>query len=1337
MTKNDLAAKYQKLDHREHVLKRPNMYIGNIEKDVCETWVLDEQAVAMKKKNLTYIPGLYKIFDEILVNAIDHSVRLKSTKAAAEGDVNYVKNIKVTIDKATGYIEVWNDGDGIEIERHPENNIYIPEMIFGHLLTSANYDDKDEKIIGGQNGIGAKCLSFDTTIPLYNGTTKMAKDVLAGDVLIGDDGNPRTVLSTQYGFGKMYEVRQALGATYKVNSEHTLTLHMPDHKVIFWDNNGWKMLWFDKEHQCIRSKFVTATNSDGDRNDAYIQMQEYAKTIDDDNIIDIPIKDYMQLSMTTQGSLAGVRARCVNWEDTQVNMSKTTGCIQINDIPDDDYIGIKIDGNERFCINDFTVTHNCTNVFSKHFVLETVDARRRKVYKQEFSDNMSIKSVPEIKSCSKKPYTCIRFLPDFSKFKCTSLSDDMYDLMVKRTYDACAVTYNDVSVHLNGKKLEYKTFEKYVDLYLGPKGEQVRVYERIDDRWEVVAAFNENGCFDQVSFVNGIWTIRGGKHVEYITNQLVKKLIEQAQKKKKDVSIKPQHIRDNLIVFVKSTIVNPNFDSQTKETLTTPFAKFGSKPELSDKFIDKMYKSGIVDKAITIGNLLDNKNMKKTDGKKRNVIRGLTKLEDANWAGTGKSTECTLILTEGDSAKTMAMSGIDEVGRDKYGVFPLKGKLLNVKDCAVKKICENEEISNLKKIIGLESDKDYKDITNLRYGRIMVMTDSDHDGSHIKGLLFNLFQTLWPSLFKTHGFITSMLTPVIKAKKGNRVLEFYNVVDYDKWKDQHANETGWHVKYYKGLGTSDADEARDYFRNLKIVEYAYKSENADSSIDLAFNKKRADDRKNWLSQYDKNSILDYKHAATIDFKEFVDKELIHFSNYDVQRSIPSLCDGLKISQRKILYCCFKKDWTKECRVAQLAAYVSENSAYHHGEESLNNAIISMAQNFVGANNINLLKPNGQFGSRIKGGKDSSSPRYIHTELCTITSKLFRKEDMPVLSYLDDDGVQIEPEYYVPIIPVVLVNGAVGIGTGFSTNIPSYNPKEIVRYIRRMLKGEAAQLEGMLPWFMGFKGSFVNTNGKVFSKGVFEKVSATKIRIKELPVGVWTEDFKEMLESMLDTKPYLKNYESYYSDVRVDFVLHFTSAAALDDMLSQDEETGFTKLDNEFKLVSSKGMTTTNMYLFNANGQIHKYDKVEDIIKEFASVRLECYRKRKEYMVSKLEFDIKYMQARIRFINEVIAGTLNIYNQTKKAIEDQLTAKEYPMKDGSYDYLVGMPIYNLTAEKKFLLESDLKESLKTLAQVQSNSCESMWLDELQQFEKAYDKFLLDYDTSLNKKLVSKK
>jgi DNA topoisomerase-2 len=1141
-TATEAVSKYVKLDQREHVLLRPSTYIGSVEEDTVATWVFD--GTKMTKREIKYIPALYKIYDEIIVNVLDHVVRLKQ----ASGEVRPVKKIAIDIDQQTGVISVFNDGDGIDIEKHPEYDIYMPELILGNMLTSSNYDDTEERIIGGMNGIGAKAC----------------------------------------------------------------------------------------------------------------------------------------------------------------------------------------------------------NIFSQFFEIETVDAKRKKIYTQRFTENMSVKSVPVVKACAKTPYTKITFLPDYARFKCPGLSPDMYALMFKRAVDCCALTENDVKVFFNGNKLEAKNFETYADLYLGGKSDHKRHYEKVNDRWELIVADScigsddassvsssvSSGSFDQISFVNGIWTLRGGKHVDYIVNQVVKKVGEVIAKKKKDIIVKPQAIRDSFVFFIKAVISNPTFDSQTKETLTTPMTKFGSKCEVSEKLIAKLCTSGLIERLTTISSQETEKALKKTDGKKRSTLRGIPKLDDANWAGTGKSSECTLILTEGDSAKSMAIAGLSVVGRDKYGVFPLRGKILNVKDCADSKITANEELAALKKILGLESGKKYDNVETLRYGRIMVMTDQDQDGFHIKGLLFNVFHTLWPSLMKTNGFLSSMLTPIVKAKRisgSKETLSFYNLTDYKNWLQATVNPTtgqlsGWEIKYYKGLGTSNSAEAKDYFRELKTLEYNYSGASSSEAIDLAFNKKRADDRKEWICNYNRQSVIDYNHPQ-VDFKDYVDKELIHFSVYNLERAIPSVCDGLKRSLRKILYCCFKRNLVKEIRVAQLAGYVSEHGAYHHGEASLQEAIIGMAQNFVGSNNINLLMPNGQFGTRLEGGKDSASPRYIHTELNPIAFKVFSKLDTEVLNFLEEDGEQIEPEHYLPVVPMVLINGASGIGTGFSTSIPQYNPTEIVRVLRQMLATCSSVETDLSPWYHGFKGTIErDTANSYVSRGLYTKVAENKIEITELPIGTWTSDYKEFLETYIEKNPkVLKDYESHYTESNVHFVLHF-QAGVLAELLTTEDKNGRPKFENEFKLSSNKGLQTGNMHLYDEHGVIRLYSSAMEIIENFYRVRLGAYTTRKERLVAKLEKELLYLRAKARFILEVIAKKLIVFDVKKDVIITALKTGEYPENEGSYDYLVKMPIYSLTQERKEELLKEVMEKEMVLEALREQTPQQLWLADLNDFETAYLAYTRARDTS---------
>ena len=701
----------------------------------------------------------------------------------------------------------------------------------------------------------------------------------------------------------------------------------------------------------------------------------------------------------------------------------------------------------------------------------------------------------------------------------------------------------------------------------------------------------------------------------------------------------------------------------------------------------------------------------------------------------------------------MAIAGLSVVGRDKYGVFPLKGKILNVRDASINDISNNKELCNIKKILGLQSGYEYtieelnKDWP-LRYGKILIMTDQDHDGLHIKGLVINLFDHLWPQLLNNN-FISSMLTPIIKATKGKISRSFYTIQDYEVWK-KTVNKKGWKIKYYKGLGTSTTKEAKEYFKELKIVNYSHeedyiiektsseefinpqqnKPNKQNCRIDLAFNKKRADDRKKWLNAYDRNIILDNTQYS-VTFGEFIDKELIHFSNASNDRSIPDIRDGFKPSIRKIIYSCFKRNLVNEIKVAQLAGYVSENAAYHHGEKSLEGAIVGLAHDFIGSNNFNLLKPVGQFGSRLHGGKDCAQSRYIYTQLSKLTRKMFNIHDDHVYNYLDDDGQKIEPEAYCPILPMVLINGSEGIGTGFSSKIPKYNPNDLVKYVTLKLKGKSNEKNiTIAPWYRGFNGTIHKLNNQTYiSKGVFRFINNSCIEITELPVGVWTEKYIEILDklSSLKRNKILKIFTDYSTESQVSIKLEFDSdkLAALH---SQPIVNGISGIEKYLRL--TKNINTTNMYLFNTNRQIVKYENVYDIIEEWYGYRYTIYEKRKAYLLDKLEKELNIIFYKVKFINEFIANTIEIRNKTKQSIIEILEEKEYPKLNinidqtndslKNYDYLLKMNLYHLTKEEVEALtkKRDMKQlELDTLTQ---KTIQYIWLSEINDFIKLYNK-----------------
>jgi DNA topoisomerase-2 len=954
--------------------------------------------------------------------------------------------------------------------------------------------------------------------------------------------------------------------------------------------------------------------------------------------------------------------------------------------------------------------------------VETIDHVRGLKYVQEFKNNLTEIGKPSITKCKNKPYTKVSFKPDYQRLGIDGLTSDMLALFKKRVYDISAVTDKRIKVKYNGELVPCKNFEQYVDLYVGNKTDTKRIYENPNGRWEYAVCLAPKDEFQQVSFVNGIYTSRGGKHVEYIMNQIIRKLCVYIKTKKK-VDVKPNTIKEQLMLFLRCDIDNPSFNSQTKDELGTATTKFGSTCSVSDSFIEKIAKMGVMNAACALTEVKDNKAAKKTDGNKSKSIRGIHKLIDANFAGTVKSNQCTLILCEGDSAKAGIVSGLSKDDRNTIGVYPMKGKIFNVRGESLKRINENKEIIEIKQILGLETGKTYTTESAeklLRYNSVLFMTDQDLDGSHIKGLGLNLFQDQWNSLSTLDNFLGFMNTPILKAKKNGQEKLFYNEGEYNVWKQENDTK-GWNVKYYKGLGTSTGKEFKEYFANKKIVYFNHEGSVSDNIIDMIFNKKRSEERKSWLSNYDRNSYLD-TNSNKVSHKDFINKEMIHFSIYDCERSIPNLMDGLKTSLRKILYSSFKKNLTTEIKVAQFSGYVSEQSGYHHGEASLNGAIVGMAQDYVGSNNVNLLLPNGQFGTRLQGGKDSASERYIFTQLNQITRYIYRKEDDPVLEYLEDDGDPVEPRYYVPIVPMVLVNGGKGIGTGFSTDILSYNIDTLINILKSKLELESNEIDNELsPFYKNFEGSCEKIDDKRYIvKGVYQKITDKKIKITELPIGYWTDDFKQHIEHLMEVdknkkqKTFIKDYNDMSTDKVVDFEIVLNEP--IDE--SKDSSNVYNNFEKTMKLYST--LSTNNMHLFNDEEKLTKYSDVKEIIDSYFPIRLEYYQKRKDHQITTLEEDLNLLQNKSKFIMENIKGTIDLRNKKKTVVIDMLTEKDYDKLDGEqydpeYKYLLKMPMDSLTEENfnKMCQEKDNK--IRNLEKLKSTAIQHMWLSELEELK----------------------
>ncbi|TGZ83657.1 DNA topoisomerase II [Ascodesmis nigricans] len=903
------------------------------------------------------------------------------------------------------------------------------------------------------------------------------------------------------------------------------------------------------------------------------------------------------------------------------------------------------------------------NIFSTEFSIETQDNKHR--YRQTWRNNMSEFDKPKITTAKGEQYTKVTWKPDLARFKIPEMDEDFEAFVHRRVVDMSATL--GTKTYWNGDLIKKpRNFKQYCEMYIKAlhkledeaEKKMELVFSSINEYWEIGFACS-NGTAQQISFVNNIATTSGGTHVDYIANQLVTKINEVVKKKNKAAKVGPAQIKNHLFLFVNAKIVNPEFDSQSKIRLVSRPANFGSKCELPEDFIKKVLKSQVVTNILESATVKADKAAKRTDGSGRRSRIHNANLTDANLAGTKNGHLCTLILTEGLSAMGLALAGISAInGRDRFGVFPLRGKVLNVRDASHDQIMKNAEITAIKQILGLQHKKEYTSTKELRYGHIMIMTDQDHDGSHIKGLLINFFETSFPSLLRIPNFLIEFITPIVKVYKGNikkpsQAVTFFTMPEYEYWKEHVRAGSGWKHKYFKGLGTSDGEDAKVYFSDLDkhLKEFDTMDPDGRKLIELAFAKTKADERKEWLRQYVPGTYIDHT-VDRIKYTEFVNKELILFSIADCARSIPSVVDGLKPGQRKIIYAAFKKNLKTELKVAQLSGYVSEHTGYLHGEASLQGTITNMAQIFVGANNVNLLEPSGNFGSRISGGKDAASARYIFTSLSPFTRKVIPEQDDRLLEYNDDDGMRIEPKWYCPVVPMILVNGADGIGTGWSTSIPSYNPEDIVANIRRLLKGE--EVEPMSPWFRGWTGQMERLSEHKFKfTGTIRQIDALTVEVTELPIRMWTQQFKEKLEDIIKaekTPSWIKDYVDYNSPTKVHFIITLNSEKDMQEALAEG-------LENRFKLTST--ITTTNLVAFDPEGRIKRYTSVEEILEEFYLLRLRYYQMRKDRLLVDLNAELEKLSHQARFIKMVVEGKLILSNRPSKLVAQDLKKNNFP------------------------------------------------------------------------------
>lgn len=943
-----------------------------------------------------------------------------------------------------------------------------------------------------------------------------------------------------------------------------------------------------------------------------------------------------------------------------------------------------------------------TNVFSKSFAIELYNFETKEVYRQRWENNMRTCHPPKIRSKSpgslKSSSVSITFQPDFEKFGMTEFPDDFLHLIYKYCVDCAMITR--LPVILNKKRIKIKSLMDYVKLFPLQNSKECIVLEQ-SEGLEVVLCSSDKGLYQEMVFTNGVYNKYGGVHSDAVVQEVCRQLLTKIQSKLKSQSISTKDLKQYFRIFVNAKIVNPEFSNQSKDRLLAPSFRYHCDP----KHIQHMLKWGFMDKIRETIEFKEMKNMKKVERKKVR-IEGY---DPANLAGTKWSKECTLIICEGLSAKTYAVNGINVgwngvKGRDRYGIYPLRGKSLNVRNASLQSIMNNKEVMDIANILNLKY-KQTNSLDDLNYGRIMILTDADVDGIHIASLLLNYFDVLYPNLFD-HSFFYMMLTPI--AKVNSHV--FYNEHEYHSFLHEQGNRH-LKVKYYKGLGTSSAQEVKDTF-GKKVIRFVYDAD-AKPTLNKVFHQKHASERKAWLEAYDPKQYQPIRDECRV--SDFINHELIKFSIDDCRRNIPNLFDGLKLSQRKILFSIFKKNLvhtSPSMKVAQLAGYVAEVSNYHHGEQCLFDTIIKMTHDFVGSNNVPLLFPDGQFGTRLYLGKDAANGRYIFTKMQPYTRILFSKDDEPLLKTMYDDNDPVEPEYYVPILPMILVNGChTGIGTGWSCTIPSYDPQEmmecVLEWIRCKRKKERYEMPELAPHFKGFKGRISKIDpSKYMSHGIFEVGAKNRVVVTEIPVSISTDKYKEFLESLVDERK-IKNLRNYSTTENVHF--EFTIA---NESFVPNEET--------LRLTST--IHLTNMVLFGKDHKLQKFHTIGDIFQYFCDERYDLYQQRKAYLLRSMERTLVMLTNKRKFLQMILGKELRLQDIPDQQVTEYLRTKGFQPVDADDDfaYLLNMPFRSITKTKLVELDANIQQTERSIETLRKTSVGDLWVSDLKSFKEALAK-----------------
>lgn len=964
----------------------------------------------------------------------------------------------------------------------------------------------------------------------------------------------------------------------------------------------------------------------------------------------------------------------------------------------------------------------------------------------EYKDGMTKIGEPKVKAYSgKKSFTTIHYVPDWKWYGLTEFSENhigiMHALAKGLAYiTGLKVTFNDEVIKIpNIKALGEAFFGSRQSMLLKTDtGDEVLVMEQSLEEME---AQGKEG-YRHLSFVNKSYTRNGGIHVSYNANKIGKAMAEAF-----GAPLKPDDAKKFFIYIVNYTIKGDlKWSGQTKAALNaTEKGNPLKRVNVEKKDMMKCKKWNVWNEITTFVEGKTNRDANKGVKGTSAYIGSLGKEGfDANYAGKKQKGKCVLYLTEGLSAKSLIDAGAKYRGGSDYvGVLALRGKISNVMKMADRsKQTDKKFLKLIRLMIGLKMGCKYlkeEEISTLRYGQICIAADKDHDGTHIRSILYSFFYQEHPGLLE-NGILSFLETPVIKTVLGKTVHRFFLKDDFDQWlktlSDSQKNQAIKNRKFIKGLGGNNAtDDSKfifdtDYF----VGQLTFKKQKDKDAIEVFFGKgkEKTKQKKDFMltNFYGGKEHIHLPKSGTMTFSEFILHNFCPAIHEQILRAIPSCYDGLIESKRQILYVAFKhlKHLTK---TVQFSTSVPTFSQYDHGEQNLAPTVIKMTQNIIGRNNIVVFKGDGIFGNRFQPPEDmngAAAPRYTAVELQDIISVIFRAIDNDILEYEEKEGEISSPKYFLPIIPWFLVNGLSAPANTWSTTIPAYNPKDLVQWIRNWISVSFKDTPSfeevkLVPWYRGFRGTIEESDNGFVSKGILTKIDDDCYHVDEIAANCWGIDLKEILEKLADEKlidkPRILNEDTNTIRAEIQIKSKFNIEKALSSVLEHKFPTS-----NVTTIWDTRPMIST----------------VDEHLEEYCKRRYRGYQDRRKFQITDLTHQLKIKEDKIRYIKMVLVGEINFKKIKDRAElikilkgkgftafgegeEDEVVVDDdKPSKQ--WGHITTMTLLTCTQKGIDRLEEEKEKVRERHRYYSENKPWKIWLDELDEFLVEYEKYLKD-------------